>query len=310
METCSFQVTSLAACPPDVISECKLLTVPSSQFLYSESVTEHQYSIVVLARLSGLLVGLCLAQVYPTQQTAQIYSIFVLPGYRKQGIGFRLMSTLQNHLIDDCHIDALGLEYDKKLEDSVSLEKILHRCGWPTPYFYLLRCFINPQTFNPSWLYSPIKLPKGAELFFWSSLKESEKNYIKTAREQMWHRSYLSPFHQQDLVDDRFSLGLRYQKAIVGWCITHLLEPNLICYRSLYTEPSFQCLGTGIYLLKESILLLKQSLITQALFEVKVREIDPSWAQFIKKRLLPSAFKVERKNWAMFHFPRSTNPKA
>jgi len=305
MDAYTIKIVHLAASDPELCSEYKLLTLPSAHPFYQ--IPDLKKNLIgTEAWIADKLVGFCLAEIYPAQNTAQIYSLYVLPECRSRGIGQGLFHAMQDHLVKTEKISGIGLEYDKGLEDAKALEKILASSGWPAPYFYLLRCYINPQTFNPPWLNMAYRLPKETEMFTWYKLKEKEKSYIQNTANLRWFLPYISPFLHTDRIDNRFSVGLRYQRRVIGWCITHLIEPDLICYKSLYIEKSYQRKSWGIFLLIESIRRLKKSSISQALFEIKVREIDPTWTHFIKKRLLPSAFKVERKNWANCYFPSNS----
>ncbi|WP_068467223.1 GNAT family N-acetyltransferase [Candidatus Protochlamydia phocaeensis] len=275
------------------------LALPSALFLLQRPQTEDGYSVAIEARLGNQLVGLALAEIYYLNQTAQLFSLFVEEAHRRQGIGLAIFRFLQESLVQEEAVHAIGFEYEKQAPHAEALEKILAHVGWMRPKVYLVRCHFDAYAFNPPWIRSSFRFPPDLTLFKWSELTEREREQILYRQEQGRFLPYLSPFREENIIDYPTSIGLRRNDQIIGWSITHRIDPQTIRYTALYIDSSFLLSGYGIRLLVESIRLHKQLPIPRALFEVNVEEIDPSWLFFVKKRLIPYTDKVERMKWAL-----------
>lgn len=264
-------------------------------------ISPESYWVAVEARLDNQLAGLALAEVYSHNHFAQLYSFVVKEDYRRQGIGQQLFAFLQKWLIEQEQVQALGIEYERKAPYAPALEKIVASQGWLPPYTYLIRCCFDAQTFNPTWVQRTNPLPPSMTFFSWKDLLPAEKERIHYMHQQGMFPFYLSPFQEETLIDLETSVGLRQEGKLVGWSITHRINPETIRYSILYIDRSLHRSGWGIQLLVASIQRHKQlSLsIPHALFEIKLKEIDPSWWHFVKKRLLPLAHHVERMRWAI-----------
>jgi hypothetical protein len=112
----------------------------------------------------------------------------------------------------------------------------------------------------------------------------------------------LNPFANKEMPMETInSLGLRYQGEVIGWIITHRPNPETIRYSNLYVDPRFYFKGFAISLLIKSMQLHQLTPdVPHALFEVNLTETEPSWWNFVKRRLIPYATKTERFKWA-FH---------
>ena len=274
---------------------------PAAHPLLHQPTVLNAYLLGAKSLLGGRLVAFILAEVYPHNNTVQLYSFYVDPAYRKQGIGRSLFLFFQDVLLHQKKVGSIGCEFDQSLPECAAFEKILLAAGWPQPYFYLLRCFFDMSQFNPPWFGKKLLLPAEVEIFPWEQLTEKDKKNIKNKQAQGWFHSYLNPFQGKIPIEELNSLGMRFQGNLIGWCITHRVEKDLIRYTSLYTDPVFQGRAWGIALLQKSLEIQIEKSQTWALFDAQVKEIDPTWVQFIKKRLLPYAQKVERKKWVQLY---------
>lgn len=289
--------SSTLAHSPEYIPLIKPEILPQLPLLSSEF-----YWVAVEAHLHNQLVGLALAEVYPHNHFSQLYSFVVQENYRRQGIGTQLFAFLQKWLIEQEQVQALGIEYERKAPYAPALEKIVASQGWLPPYTYLIRCHFDVRIFNPPWFHRSYAFPPSFQLFPWKELLPAERKHIDYMEQQGMFPPYLFPFQNESQLDLETSVGLRQNGQLVGWSITHRLDPETISYSILYIDRSLHRSGLGIQLLIASIQRQKQSLVPYALFEVKLKEIDPSWWHFVKKRLIPTAQRVERMRWAIHVF--------
>lgn len=255
--------------------------------------------IAMEARLEGKLVGLSLSEIFPLHKMATLSSLVIKPNYRHQGIGRQLFAFTEDKLIQEEKVQTIEVMYEQNDPFTPALEKILASLGWSLGRILLIRCHFNADTFNPPWIQHSYKLPFSMNFFSWKDLLPAERLTIEYLAQQGRFLPYLSPFREEELIDQDTSIGLRQNGVIVGWNITHRLDPSTIRYSSLYIDSHLLHTGYGIQLLAESIRRQKELSIPHALFEVNLMEIDPSWWRFVRKRLMPVANKIERIKRAM-----------
>ena len=133
-------------------------------------------------------------------------------------------------------------------------------------------------------------------------LLPTDREYIAYLAYQRRFIPYLDPLQDEDLIDKETSVGLRQEGHIVGWSITQCPNPSTICYSILYIDHALLHTGCGIQLLVESIRRQKQLPIPNAILEINLKQIDPSWWHFLKKRLIPLAYKIDRVKHAIHLF--------
>lgn len=251
--------------------------------------------IAIEARLDHELVGLALSEVYPKPfgKTAELYSIIVKQSHRRQGIGRQLFSFTQNLLVKEEKVISFECVYTQEDPFTPALEKILASNGWEPAKTSVIRCHFDAYAFNPPWIRRSFTLPNSMQFFPWKELLLKDRRYIEHLAGQRRFLPYLNPLRKEEFIDLDTSVGLRRNGCVAGWCITKRPDPATIRYSILYIDSELLQKGYGIQLLVESIRRQKQLPIPKAIFEVNVKEIDPSWSHFIKKRLMPLACKVE-----------------
>ena len=252
--------------------------------------------------LNNCVVALAIAEVYEQGRSAQLFSFVVAEAFRGRRIGTALFKELQDILYAE-GIHSLGFEYEQTSPFAPILEKILFHHHWLQPQLYLIRSRFKSVDFNPRWLNRSYAVPGKVTLFPWAELSSEERQVVNWMDEQGHFIPALSPFQQEDRIEPVNSLGLRCEGRLIGWLITHRVNPETIRYSSLFLEREFLLSGYGIFLLVQSIQLQKQTDIPDALFEVNLEKIDPSWLRFVKRRLLPYAYSTEKMKWAFHSHP-------
>lgn len=265
--------------------------------------------ITIEARLDNELVGLTLTEVYEQywSHTAQLYSFIVKPSHRRQGIGRQLFSFTEHFLVTEKKIRSFEFIYIQEDPFAPAIEKILASQGWTSPRTMLIRCHFDANSFNPPWIHSGYALPHTMSFFPWKELLPEDRQRIQYLAYQRRVLPYLNPLQEEKLIDMETSVGLRHNGQIIGWSITHRPNPSTVIYSKLYIDSDFSYKGYGIQLLAESIRRHKNLPIPHAIFEVNIKEIDRSWAHFIKRRLFPWASRIEhlKKPFRLFQDPHS-----
>lgn len=240
------------------------------------------------AHLDNELAALSLSEIYPLNRIAKIHSLTIKENFTGKGIWKPLFTYTQNHLIHEEKMKALEWTYDALSPSAPAIEFILKDLGWPPSTLYLLRFHFEQKTFHPPWARS-IPLPSNMHYFPWKELTPQDKETIEYLEAQGRFLPYLSPLKHAEKIHPETSIGLRKNNKLVGWSITHLIDPSTLLYHSLYDQT-----GYGIHLLIESIHRHQQLPIPNGLFEINLKEIDPTWWHFINKRLLPFATHMEK----------------
>ncbi|MBA2726949.1 MAG: GNAT family N-acetyltransferase [Parachlamydiaceae bacterium] len=228
----------------------------------------------------------------PTRH-ALILNLYVEPDFRHRKIGTQLLILLEAILVEQgCSL--VTYVYQSDLPTTIYLEKILNQLGWGEGFPFSIRCHFNRIEFSPDWLNIDYHLPKGYQIFHWKNLRLKEKKQLERDLQKEWIPPSVSPFHQQETIDPNFSLGLRKDGRVIGWVIVNRFSEGMLQYSSLYIEREYKFLGYSIHLLAASIRLVKKSNVEGAFLELNLQESDNSWIRFVKRRLVPDSFRVDR----------------
>jgi GNAT superfamily N-acetyltransferase len=286
----SIQTISIPSIPSHLI-------LPSALSTLKEFSEQEGYLVAYGAFSNQEMVGCAIAQVYFLNQSAELLSLVVKEEWRKQSIGSTLFQEIENNLKQN-QVRALGFEFEKNDPFAKAIEQILaHQC-WLPPKLYLLRCHFEADNFHPPWMHIRHRLPPNFAFFNWQELKTAEKELLLYKLEQGHFLPNLSPFKNEKAIHWETSTGLRYLDKVIGWCITHVVDEQTIRYDTLYVDHEFLHLGYGIFLLNEAFRKHRPLPISKAIFEANMEQIDRSWFQFIKKRLVPLSYHTERLKWA------------
>jgi GNAT superfamily N-acetyltransferase len=262
------------------------------------------YFVCIEAREAGEIVGLALARLYLENRGAHLYSLFVKETRRRQGIGLALFKYLEDTLVKIENAAVIAFDFLDEPLFGPAIEKILAHQQWLPPSVYLMRCNFD-KNFNPNWWVRPAKLPEGIEFFPWKDLTIQDRKAVEAMQEKHEFLSPLWPFHEEEKIDLFTSVGLRQNNQIIGWNITHRVDPFTIRYSILFIKKEFQFSGLSIQLLVESLRYLrilyleKGDPVSLAYLELRLKHISPSWLRFVNRRLVPYASKVEYKKWAI-----------
>lgn len=221
-----------------------------------------------------------------------ILHVEVHPEHRNQHIGRTLIARVQEEG-ERKGGKFFFFVYPQDTPETEIIERILMANNWKVRPF-LIRCQFDPTTFNPPWLHTQYEYPPDYHEFLWSELRDEERLNLRHREAQSMYSYAVSPFRDEGSIEKLNSLGLRHQGRVVGWMITHRVDPDTISYSSLYIEPSLQFCGMGVKLLINSILLHIQTPTKYAVFDVPLLQTASSWTRFIKRRLIPYAIKITR----------------
>ncbi|MGK7894582.1 MAG: GNAT family N-acetyltransferase [Xenococcus sp. (in: cyanobacteria)] len=240
--------------------------------------------IGVSAFVAGEMVGLVIAEILLIPENtpeAEVLSLFVLPEYRRQGIGTNLIKHLEKALAAQ-KSPQVTVKYQATELTASALEPLLKQRNWQPPQAtFLLAKMSMKKVAQAPWLYKSI-LPDSFTIFPWSELTDVNKQQIQQTLD---YPASLSPFGSDPRLEPLNSLGLRYGDQVVGWMVTHRVAPDTIRYSTLFVAQRFQKLGRGVALMAEAFKRQIASPIPNCTFSV-ARE-NQQMAQFLRRRLAP-----------------------
>jgi uncharacterized protein (TIGR03032 family) len=220
------------------------------------------------ASVAGAIVGFAIAELINPTQT-EIISLFVLPEYRRQGIGTRLVAYLERELAQQGYQELI-LSYHTSVLTNTALEPLLKKLNWQTPQTTLvLGKTTTEKIAQAPWL-NKYPLPKAFEVVPWLEAKVGLPQ-PPTAEEQR-----LEPLN---------SVGLRYRGEVIGRVLTHRVAPDTIRYTTLEIAEPFQRRGRGVSLLAEAIRRQVNSNVPYLTGSVSYRY--PRLWQFVGRHLMP-----------------------
>ncbi|MTJ53225.1 TIGR03032 family protein [Anabaena sp. UHCC 0253] len=218
------------------------------------------------ASVDGAIVGFAIAERLSSEE-AEMISLFVLPEYRHQGIGTRLVAYLERELSQQ-GCEEIVLSYSTNTITNTALDPLLQKLHWqPHQTNMVLGKTATEKIAQAPWL-NKFPLPPVFEVFPWLDAGLALPRAVESHR--------LEPLN---------SLGLRYREEVIGWVFTHRVAPDTIRYTTLSIAEPFEKRGRGISLLAEAIRRQVNSGVPY--LTGSVSHHYPRLLQFVERHLTP-----------------------
>lgn len=184
-------------------------------------------------------------------EAAQLLDLYVLPAYRRAGIGAALLAAVEEEVIRS-GADKINALY-RSDDHTPAFEALRAKAGWTPPRVksrvYWTSCSAGYDDWSQRYRfrrpYKPVRF---------SEITQAEHEVIARRGEDGWYPDNLSPFIRPTSDwDPETSLGLRYKGEVVGWLLTLREAPDQIRVEILFVDPPLQRLGRGILLICEMI---------------------------------------------------------
>lgn len=242
-------------------------------------------------------VGIALASVYSKIKTCDIHVFNIENAGEAIYLASKLLNTLTN-ILSEQGVRYATFAYEQENPFSSILEKVFKNAKWEGPQPFMIDCLFKRDDFNPDWWNKKIELDAGFEEFFFETLHGKEQKDLLFYVEQNGIPDYINPYgHKKNLIEYKNSLGLRYKGKIIGWMITHRIQPDTISYAALYLDNDFASTRYWLKLLIDA-LRIHQNLedAPYGFLEINLGLIPDSWLKFIEKRLFPQTCKITHKS--------------
>lgn len=184
-------------------------------------------------------------------EQAELLDLYVLPPYRRGGIGYALLAAVETDLAQ-AGIARIQTLY-RTDEHSAGFEQLLIRQGWDPPrldsHVFWTSCSAGYDDWSQRYRFRPPYEP-----LLWADVTASERQSIAQRGEAGWYPQDLDPFlRPPDAWDAETSLALRHKGKVVGWLLTLREAPDQIRVEIMFVDPPLQRLGKGIKLICEMI---------------------------------------------------------
>lgn len=188
------------------------------------------------------------------KQHFQIHAWSVIPTHQNQGIGQRLLRTLETHLAKN-KTAQIYLSYREEWTSYPRLQHILSKQGWIQPKISTTLYQLNALAAPPTWI-NKLSLPAHLTIVNWSSLTESEQSFLNPNQDR--HASIATVY----------SFGLRFQQQLIGGIVSLQVTPNLLQYTHFWIAPHHQQQAYGYYLIQAALKAQQLQRIPQALIQI------------------------------------------
>jgi uncharacterized protein (TIGR03032 family) len=254
--------------------------------------------LVLIAQENNRQIGAIVVESNPNQ-TLKIVSWYVLPPFRGQGIGKKLLQSVEK-IGRKNNFQSINLEYRSDWTNIPAFEHLLEANKWEKPRIKTYMCKASADTIlTAPWLKN-MELPTDITIEKWSSITEEEKKQIHLRRQnENWFPDSLSPFQYEDKIDYSTSMVCRYKEIIIGWLITHRIKSDTIEFTTAFID--YKSAGGGLR--KQSLFLpvlinaIKKGLESGAKYGIWQMEPNNEMIKhFIEKFLQPYLISlIERK---------------
>lgn len=207
----------------------------------------------IAAEREGLPAGLALADHAPGEREATLLSISVAPALRRKGIGSLLLQTIADVARSE-GLDRLQATWMAGNAQTSAIEALLARCGFSAPLPRMLSLRFRAEVMAQAEWLRRYPLRPGYTVFSWADLDDADLRRLKQSQaERGWIAPDLQPWdHDRHGFEPATSVGLRYRGEVVGWVITHPIEPGTVRYTCSFVRADLARLGRILPLYGES----------------------------------------------------------
>ena len=188
----------------------------------------------------------------------EVTSFFVLPFFRKKGVGSGLLNALQNKLkqlnIKKIKVNAITSEKNIELLEEFLIKRGFSKARLLTEvYMFDPKVLINENKLIKSILNSDFELPEKIEFLPKNEVREELLEKVRN-KEGIDYPDVLSPFANEFNLDDECTqFAVFDDKEIVGWMTALRTPENSILYRSLFVREDYRKSALGYFIFNSII---------------------------------------------------------
>lgn len=275
--------------------------------LYPGESDEHWIRPLALgAEAGGRPVGLLLGGLPAGDgEVAEVLSVFVQPGERRQGIAARLLGHFEG-LLRERGIARVEALYTTGKTGAATFGRLIDRAGWEAPSVRMLiyKCGLDQAVRMPWFGSFPVR--DGLEIFPWRDLLPEEAEALRRSHaEKPWIDDDLLPWRfDQHGFEEVSSVGVKLDGEVVGWVINHAVGgPDLVRFTCSFIRRDLARHGRLVAAYSESIRRLTSTPCTRCMFAVPISKKE--MARFVERRCAPFGGQLTESRGAGKTFGRS-----
>ncbi len=229
------------------------LTFPNYTSILIEPDQPKVTGIVLAARDAGETVGLLVGAMpkpgVPNPPT--LFSLYVLPARRNQGIGTALMEAFHAE-VRRRGGSLIRVIYMHGKESADWFERIMAKTGWdePVPRMIAVKCEIKMlRASDPPWMRRRRLTSEKFSIIDWKDVTQEMKDELRRSHEEeKWIAPDLVPWlHEKDF-DPGTSCGLLENGKLVSWVINHHMADGTTRFTCSFAHPRLQKRGVVTWL--------------------------------------------------------------
>ncbi len=179
---------------------------------------------------------------YVTTDDALLSDLYVLPAYRRAGIGAGLLAAGEEAVLQT-GLDRIQTIY-RPNEQTAAFEALLHKQGWQSPRVNHIVFWTTRELDAPSLEWQKLRFEPPYEVVSWPDVTEVDLQAIAKLGEEGRYPPDLSPFARPlEAWDGETSFVLRHEGQVAGWVCTVREKPLQLLIEILFVYQPRQRLG-------------------------------------------------------------------
>ncbi len=251
------------------------------QFLIDRMSLQNEEVLAYGAKYENIPCGAIFARIKQNSdgKECEVTSFFVLPFFRKKGVGTELLNALKGKLreldIKETKVNAVTSKKNIELLENFLTKRGFFKAKLLTEvYLFDPKVLINENKLIKSILNSDFELPEKVELLPKTEVREELLEKVRN-KEGIDYPDVLSPFANEFNLDDECTqFAVFDDKEIVGWMTALRTPENAILYRSLFVREDYRKSALGYFIFNSIIKLHITTYIEKkALYAVAIDNI-------------------------------------
>lgn len=190
----------------------------------------------VLAIDGSKPIGMILGLPDQTKKTIRIASFKVNNDESGKGLAQGLLNEMEKE-VKSRGFRTLEILFREPWIDFDKIKHILNKLNWGEPFIAQRHCQATLEQALPVF-HSDTDLPEGFSIKSWEQLSKADLHMIRERQQkENWFPQELSPFQFGDLIEPNHSLGLLFQKQIIGWHIVAKISKETLEHSCLFIDP-------------------------------------------------------------------------
>lgn len=240
------------------------MTFPNYKHLLAEPALQGITAVPVAAFADGQPAGLALGAVPQPGNDAPptLFSLYVAPAFRRQGIGTRLMEAFHDEIVRRGG-RLIRTIYMNGKDATPHFERIMAKTGWekPTPRMAAIKADMRQiRAMDPPWLKQRRYDAERFQIIPWAEVTAAHKQTLRESHAaEKWIAEDLAPWKHEKDFDPVTSCAVLRDGQLVSWVINHLLPDGTTRFTCSFAHPRLQRYGVVMWLYKEAVDRMEQN---------------------------------------------------